>query len=576
MRVPRFYQTEAMEAFFNALNVPDTHPLIGMPTGSGKSLTIAMICRRAIAMFPGVRITISTSTKELIQQDLDAIHSIWQDAPVGIYSDSYGSKDASQQITLTTIQSAAKNPEAFGKQNFMLVDEAQLVSPTEETQYQRFIKAMLVKNKNFRVGGLSATLYRSKGGYLIDHGLFNRVCYDITGAKAFEALINMGFLVPLHSRPTNFFYDMTGVKTSGVDFNEKELQKIVNVKEKNETALAEALEIGKDLNHWIIFCGGIDHINDVVEILNDWGHYAVAVHSDMSDDERDHNVKMFKTGNCRFIVSDAILTTGFDAPFIDHIVILRPTKAVVRHVQSLGRGTRPVYAVGYDLETVEGRLAAIAASGRLFCRISDFGRNLERLGPINDPLVPGKKLGKGEMPIKFCTTDKLMRGYPRGPLVGCGAYNYCAARFCIECHEEFLWDDQPKIGKTASEAPATRLAKIMAEWVPVTGVDYEPLYRALKPPAMRVIYKSGLNRYSQLISMESEHPYARHMAGIWWDARVMVRPMNTLHGLTMTHLIPKPSFVLVQLNLPHPKVVQISYSETKPELDDYDAKTTEE
>jgi len=69
------------------------------------------------------------------------------------------------------------------------------------------------------------------------------------------------------------------------------------------------------------------------------------------------------------MVNVGVLTTGFDFPEIDLIIMLRPTNSPVLWVQMLGRGTRP-------------------ADGKENCMVLDFAGNTPRLGPINDPMIP--------------------------------------------------------------------------------------------------------------------------------------------------------------------------------------------
>lgn len=566
--VPRFYQTEATASFWQSLfDDENNNPLIGMPTGSGKSGVIGMICHEGITRFPAMRITVGTHVKELVAQDAAALLKVWPQAPFGIYSAGLKSKQAAMPITFTSIQSAVKDPAAFGKQNVLLIDEVQMVSPDEETSYQKFIRELKKTNPLLRVGGLSATLFRKKGGMLVGNGsLFNTTCYDITGRRAFEVLINMGYLVPLRSRPTSFTYDVSEVKTSGADFNQGDLNRIVNEGDKTERALAEALQIGADLNCWMVFCSGIEHVENTLAILTAWGESATCVHSKMSDTERDMRIAAFKRGEYRIIINDGILTTGFDHPPVDHLVILRPTKSPVLHVQILGRGTRPDFADGFDLDTTEGRLAAIYASGKHFCRVSDFGGNLERLGPINDPAIPGRRKKKGTMPIKICKTERLVYGAPRGMAFGCGCYNFCAARYCEECGAEFIFDDEPKIEKKATDAAAVAMSDPECYWFKVDRVEYEPFTRPFTPPAMRVMYFCGLSRYTQLIAVETETPFARHRAREWWRERGFTPPDHTHEGLQYTDQLPIPQWVLVQVNLKYPRVIQESFEDEKPEL----------
>lgn len=564
---PRFYQTEAVDAFVDELHADEAaNLLIGMPTGSGKSGVIAMIIKRLLTQYPGMRATVGTHSKELVAQDAAALIKVWPQAPFGIFSEGLKSKNALMPITFCSILSAVKNIKAFGKQNLFLIDEVQMLSPDEETSYQKFIKGLREENPGLRVGGLSATLYRKKGGMIVEGNIFNKTCYDITGRRAFETLINLGYLIPLKSKPTSFVFDVSKARSVGGDFNQGDIQKIVNEDGKTERALQEALQLGADLNHWMVFCSGIEHVEKTAAILAAWGESVTYIHSKMSDGERDIRIKMFTEGQVRIIVNDGILTTGFDCPFVDHLVVLRPTKSVVLHVQILGRGTRPYYADGFDLETTEGRLAAIAASSKQFCRVSDFGGNLERLGPINDPTLPGRKKKSGIMPIKICQTSRLVYGEPRGTLRGCGEYNFCAARYCEECKAEFIFDEEPKIDKEATKAVAISMSEPECYWFPVDSCEYEPYTRPFQHPAMRVLYYCGLNRYTELISLESEAPYARHRAHEWWRERGFEPPLLTHDGFKYTHDLPIPKWIYVHINTKFPRIMATSFDDEQPEV----------
>jgi superfamily II DNA or RNA helicase len=115
----------------------------------------------------------------------------------------------------------------------------------------------------------------------------------------------------------------------------------VNTDDKNNAAIQEALEQGHDRNCWLAFCAGVDHADAVAGLLNSYGVPAAAVHSKLSAGERDARIAAFKSGELRCITNNNILTTGFDHPPVDMILMLRPTMSTVLWIQMLGRGTRP-------------------------------------------------------------------------------------------------------------------------------------------------------------------------------------------------------------------------------------------
>lgn len=63
---PRYYQTAANDAVWEFLANKQGNPLIVLPTGAGKSLVIAMLCKQAVEF--GGRVVVLQHRKELIQQ----------------------------------------------------------------------------------------------------------------------------------------------------------------------------------------------------------------------------------------------------------------------------------------------------------------------------------------------------------------------------------------------------------------------------------------------------------------------------------------------------------------------------
>lgn len=56
--------------------------------------------------------------------------------------------------------------------------------------------------------------------------------------------------------------------------------------------------------------------------------------------ERDQIINDFKERKIKFLVNVSVLTTGFDAPHVDLIAILRPTESISLYQQIVGRGLR--------------------------------------------------------------------------------------------------------------------------------------------------------------------------------------------------------------------------------------------
>lgn len=573
----RPYQWDGVTAIWDYFKSGKTgNPIVAMPTGTGKSLVIGGFVRTVFDAFPNQRVMIVTHVKELIQQNFEKLEIIWPTAPAGIYSSGLGRRDLYHNIIFAGIGSVAKRAHEFGHIDLMVIDEAHLVSPNDTTMYQKFITALKEYNPHLKVIGLTATPYRLGHGEIIeDGGLFTDVCYDLTSLDKFNKLIEDGYLCPLVPKRTELLLNVDGVHTRAGEFIAKELQNAVDKSEITEAAVREAIEIGTNRQSWLVFTAGVEHAIHTAEILNAMGVPAKAVHSGnkeykMTDGERDEAIEQFKRGELRALVNNNVLTTGFDHPPIDLIIMLRPTSSPGLWVQMLGRGTRPMYADGFDLDTVEGRLSAIAHSQKQNCMVLDFGGNTKRLGPINDPVLPAKK-GKrtGDAPVKLCEGITVENKV-------CDTWVHASCRHCPECGNEFNFQTKLKQGAGTDELIKGDLPVV--EEFKVDHITYGEHTKMDKPPMMKVSYYCGLRKFTDYVCFEHEG-FAQRKARQWWQARTeMPFPASTADGIEQSPLLAPTTSLRVWINKKYPEIMAYCYDGThfgKEEADDSTLPTTE-
>ena len=485
MLTPRQYQVEAAYSILNYFTEQQGNPICVMPTGTGKSIVIAMLLQIIYSRWPTQRVMMLTHVKELIAQNYEKLLHLWPGAPCGIYSAGLNRKEAHMPILFAGIGSVAKKAPLFGHIDLIIVDEADLVSPDQETMYRTFLSALCTVNPNLKVVGFTATPWRIGQGHLTDEGVFTDICFNISTLVAFNRLIAEGYLAPLIPKHTRTMLDIDGVHSRGGEFIASELQAAVDKMEVTQAALLEAIECAQDRYSWLVFASGIEHANHITDMLNDLGIPAVAIHSKLTTAERDAAIAGFKSGKYRAAVNNNVLTTGFDHPAIDCIVMLRPTSSTRLWVQMLGRGTRPF-------------------PGKQNCLVLDFAGNTRRLGPINDPVLPRKKGDgpPGEVPVKICGV--------------CGVYNHASVRTCCACGAEFSF--QVKIKEHASheellkgEAPVTELYR-------VDHVTYAVHHKPLRPPILKVTYYCGLRHFIDYVCIEHAG-FAGRKARAWWNQR---------------------------------------------------------
>lgn len=534
----RAYQTAAVESIFGYFMRSAGNPVIAMPTATGKSIVIARFLQRTFSYYPKTRVMVLTHVKELIEQNAAQMARLWPSAPIGVFSAGLGQRDTVLPIIFGGVKSVANAVGKFGWRDLLLVDEAHLISPKANTTYQQVITEFRDINPQLKVIGFTATNFRLGFGLLTDEGgVFTDTCYDLTTIEAFNRLIAEGYLAPLYPRKMREELDVSNVGLSNGEFAAGELQEAVDKEAITHAALKEACEIAGDRKSWLVFCSGIDHAEHVSNKLNSFGVSCAAIHSKISKAERDQRIGAFRAGHLRALSNNNVLTTGFDHPPIDLIVMLRPTMSPGLWVQMLGRGMRP-------------------APDKKDCLVLDFAGNTRRLGPINDPAIPNRKgKGKGEVPVKLCDA--------------CQTFNHIRATVCMCCGEEFIFE--VKITHIASTAQLIRSETPEVQYFQVQRVAYSKHLKIGRPPSMKVTYFCNLHMFHEWVFFEqasdhviygSKFPTAK--AHKWWRQRDPTwpeeLPADTDQALRLASRLKVPTQIRVWINKRYPEVLGYDFT----------------
>lgn len=512
---PRDYQDYATDKPFEYfINGGVGNPLIAMPTGTGKSLVVGGIVERALREYPQTRILMLTETKELVAQNYAKLKQMWPEAPVGIYCDGLDRKQHHYPVTFGTIASVINVASVFGFIDLVIVDECHGISDKDDTMYRKMLTVLSEVNPKLKVIGLTATPYRMKQGLLThgDNAVFTDIVVDMTDLESYNWFFEQGYLVPPIPRPTSVEYDLSKIKISGGEYEQKSMQDEMDSVKKNEAVVLELLQFGANRHSGMVFASGVDHCKHLVEIFEYYGESVTWVASrGMTSKERDHNIRAYQEGEYKWMVNNGILTTGFDHPPLDIIGMARLTLSPGLWVQMLGRGTRPLYASGFELSTQDGRLRSIAASQKQNTLVLDFAKNVTRLGPINDPRVPkpAERKRPGDAPVRICDS--------------CGCYNHASARQCWNC--QFVFPRFLKIDDSSSTAALVKgvnsrkppvTAPIYAE-IPVDRVTYQQWKKPGKPDTLNVTYHCGSKTFREWVCLEHDYDsVANRKARVWW------------------------------------------------------------
>lgn len=508
----RPYQREAIDAIYKYFSEKNGNPLVVMPTGTGKSVVIANFLREALFNWPDTRVVVLTHVKELIQQNFNALIAAWNEAPAGICSAGLGSRDLQSQIIFAGIQSIYKRAYEVQKCELVLIDEAHLLNKSASGMYRKFLTNLTSINPHLKIIGFTATPYRLDQGMLTegDDALFTDIAYDIPLLK----MIDEGYLVPLVPKQTETTLDVSGVHTRGGDFIQSELEDAVDLEHVNRSSVDEILKEGKDRGSWLIFCAGVKHAEHVRDIIIENGITCEMVTGDTPPAQRDRILQDFKAGRLRCVTNMNVLTVGFDAPGIDLIGMLRPTKSLNLYVQMLGRGTR-------------------LATGKEDCLVLDFAGNTKRLGPVDMVHTRVKKpgaSGEGAPPTKTCPECKMI----------C----FAGVSVCENCGYNFP-PPKPVLDVTAS-TNALLSTQVQMEWLKVSQVMYSKHEKPGKPKSLLVTYQTGLSRHREWVCFE-HFGYPRQKACKWWtDRSSLPVPLDVEGALTCKDSLREPTHIMVR------------------------------
>lgn len=328
--VPRPYQTGAINAAVSFFNGPSkANGIVILPTGSGKSVVIANIAKE----LEGNTIVFQPS-KEILEQNYAKFRSYGYRA--SIYSASAGQKRI-DKVTFATIGSVAAKHHLFRDFKNILIDECHLVN-SKGGMYHAFINAL----EGAKVLGLTATPYRlsnSMDGAMLKFltrtrpRIFSTVLFIVQN----DVLFNAGFLAKLQYFSFNVIdRKMLQVNSTGTDFNDASLRKYY-----------KQIDFPKQTGYWanrllakrknlLVFSSLIEEANAAARYIPG----SVVITGETEKRERERILSDFKAGRIRCLLNVGVLTTGFDYPALEAVLIARSTMSLSLYYQMIGRCMR--------------------------------------------------------------------------------------------------------------------------------------------------------------------------------------------------------------------------------------------
>jgi DNA repair protein RadD len=501
----RDYQQEAVAATIKHFRKTNESAVIVLPTGSGKSLVIAELARLAKR-----KILILTHVKELVEQNHQKYESYGLTA--GIYSAGLKQKNTQHQVTFASIQSVARNLADFSQPySLIIIDECHRVNmannnqPAEKekekekdsqdlNQYQKIIQQLKQINPDIKLLGLTATPYRLGMGWIYrkhyrgivrseNERPFEHCIYELP----LRYLIKRQYLTePKLIDATIEHYDFSQLKeNSSGEYNPTDVNNLLNKNHRvTQGIIEQVIDLGETRLGIMIFAATVDHAKEIFSYLP--AQQSALITGATDGTERDNLIKAFKLKDIKYLVNVSVLTTGFDAPHVDMIAILRPTQSVSLYQQIVGRGLRlsdnkkdclVIDYTGNDFDLYQPEVGEKKPNSQsqpvqvacpscefpnIFWGICDddghlvehYGRRCQ--GLIEDPT--GDEIeaqGKGHQ----CDYRFVFKECPH-----CGGENDIAARTCLQCKEVLVDpDDMLKKALQLKDAKVIRCAGVSLE-----------------------------------------------------------------------------------------------------------------
>ncbi|HTU54974.1 MAG TPA: DEAD/DEAH box helicase [Acetobacteraceae bacterium] len=322
----RPYQQDCIGRLRSAYAAARRAPVLALPTGAGKTIVFAAIGAGAVAK--GKRVLVLVHRRELVRQASAKL------AAAGVRHGIIAAGFAvapDEAVQVGSVQTLGRRLDALPPCDLVVIDEA------HHARAEQW-RAIVAARPQARLLGVTATPCRldGKGLGIVAGGLFDAL---VIGPGIAE-LTKQGYLVPARSFAPAKRLELGGVRTRAGDYVTGDLERLVGDGKITGDAVAEYRKRA-DHRPALAFCISVAHAEDVAEAFRAAGYRAQAAHGGLTARDRDAAVGGLATGEIEVLAACDLVSEGLDVPAVGAVILLRPTKSLVLHMQQVGRGLRP-------------------------------------------------------------------------------------------------------------------------------------------------------------------------------------------------------------------------------------------
>jgi len=417
----RPYQSDCVAALRASFAGGHRAPLLALPTGAGKTVIFSEVTRRARAK--GRRVLVVVHRRELLHQASAKL--AWAGVPHGVIAAGFDAAPA-EQVQVGSVQTLVRQLDGLLPFDLIVLDEAHHCRAA-------MWRSLLKGQPAAKLLGVTATPARldGKGLGVQAGGPFD----DLVAGSDIAELVAVGFLSPARCFVPEQRLDLRGVRVRAGDYVPSELASVVDRAGITGDAV-EQYRRRADHQPALAFCATVAHAENVAGCFRAAGYRSQCVHGKTPAAERDVLIAGLGNGAIEILTSCDLISEGLDAPALGAVILLRPTKSLVLHMQQIGRGMRP--APGKAELIVLDHVANVLVHG-----LPDAKRAWTLAG--------GAEKNREAPEVRMCP--------------GCGCCNPIGARACSSCgYVRPAAEPRPRLLQHVpgdlSELSAARLARV--------------------------------------------------------------------------------------------------------------------
>jgi superfamily II DNA or RNA helicase len=442
----RPYQIQAINALRVSFNAGNKHVILCAPTGAGKTVIFSAMVAAAIAK--NKRVLIVTDRIELLTQSGGALsrHNL---TPTEITAGN-AKPDLTKSLFVGMVETISRRLSKPAYIRWLLSFDLIIF---DEAHKQAFNKLFPYIAPHTYVIGATATPHREG-----NQTSLSEFYTDLIEVTDIPQLIALGYL----SQPRTFHYptDLSQISTTAGDYDansqamEFEKQEVFKGVVKNYRRICDGVKT-------LVFCPTISASKSLLQEFERNGYDCRHLDSEMGQKEREEVLKWYKETPNAILSNVGILTTGFDSPETECVILYRATKSKPLFLQMCGRG---------------GRVTATKSQ----FYILDFGQNVKKhhlWEAAQNWSLEKKRKKEGVAPVKDCPE--------------CGALVHSSIMVCPYCEHEF----ERKEKKTPKEVELMEIKAVKEE---VEPLNFKQMLK-LPIPKIVLLVKGGVLKASYVI-----------------------------------------------------------------------------